>query len=72
MTCCGSNVENRRIPLPKKRTETPVGGVLFTYVGTDTDFEIFLKTLVHDYLMISDFPPTESEKTVQKVESPVA
>jgi len=57
------------MPLARKRTETPVGGVLFSYVGTDSDFEIFLKTVVHDHLMIGDLALTGAEKSIQKVES---
>ena len=58
--------------LAKKRTDLPVGGVLFTYTGTDNDFENFLKAVVHDYLMIGDLTLSEADNSIQKVEYPVA
>lgn len=58
--------------MPRKRTEAPIGGVLFSYVGTDADFEIFLKAVVHDYLMIGDLPLSDTERSIQKVESSIA
>jgi len=58
--------------MARKRKETPICSVLFTYVGTDADFDNFLKTVIHDYLMIGDFPLNETEKTIEKVESTVA
>ena len=57
--------------MARKRTETPVGSVLYTYVGTDADFEKFLKAVVHDYLMIGDLPLNYTDKSIQKVESQV-
>jgi len=58
--------------MARKRNETPVGSVLFTYVGNDSDFEKFLKAVVHDYLMVGDLPLDEADKSIQKVESGVA
>ena len=58
--------------MARKRNETPVSSVLFTYVGTDADFEKFLKTVVHDYLMVGDLPISEVDNFIQEVESEVA
>ena len=55
--------------MARKRIETSICSVMFTYVGTDADFEKFLKAVVHDYLMIGDLPLNEADKTIQKVES---
>jgi len=58
--------------MARKRTETPIGSVLFTYVGTDSDFKKFLRAVVHDYLMVGDLPLNEADDFIQKVESEVA
>ena len=58
--------------MARKRNEASVGSVLFTYIGTDADFEKFLKTVVHDYLMVGDLPTSEADNSIQKVESEVA
>jgi len=58
--------------MAKKRSNMPIGSVLFTYVGSDSDFEKFLKAVVHDYLMVGDLPISEVDNFIQKVESEVA
>ena len=38
-----------------KRNTDRLANVTFTYVGTDQDFDEFLKMLIHDYLAV-DLP----------------
>ena len=49
--------------------KNPIISVKFSYVGKDSDFELFLKTIVRDYLAADN--PAENPDTdfVQKVES---
>lgn len=56
----------------RKRKETPIGSVVFTYVGTHEDFNKFLKTVVHDYFHVGDLPVNQGGNLVEKVEKVVA
>ena len=44
----------------RKRKET-ISEVMFSYIGTDAQFDEFLKMLVHDYLSV-DQPYTKSQE----------
>ena len=57
------------MPIAKKN---PIVSVTFSYVGKDSDFETFLKTIVRDYLAVDDPAATPETDFVQKVESDVA
>ena len=46
--------------MARKRKET-ISEVTFSYVGTDEQFDEFLKMLVHDYLSV-DQPYTTSQE----------
>lgn len=47
-----------------KRTPKPeLSSVMYSYVGNDTQFDAFLKMLIHDYLAV-DNPFTKSEAPV--------
>ena len=50
----------------------PITGVTFSYVGTESHFEAFLKILVRDYLSADDPAANPETDSVQKVESEVA
>lgn len=52
--------------------KNPITSVTFTYVGKDSDFETFLKTIVRDYLAADDPAANPDADFVQKVESGVA
>ena len=39
-------------PMARKRKEN-ISEVMFSYVGTDEQFDDFLKMLVHDYLSVN-------------------
>ena len=54
--------------MARKRKEN-ISEVMFSYVGTDAQFDEFLKMLVHDYLSV-DQPYTKSrEDFVDHVDS---
>ena len=55
-----------------KQQRNPITGVTFSYVGTDSDFETFLKILVRDYLSADDPAANPETDSVQKVDSEVA
>ena len=46
--------------MARKRKET-ISEVTFSYIGTDEQFDEFLKMLVHDYLSV-DQPYTKSQE----------
>ena len=46
--------------MARKRKET-ISEVTFSYIGTDAQFDEFLKMLVHDYLSV-DQPYTKSQE----------
>ena len=49
-----------------------ITGVTFSYVGTESNFETFLKIIVRDYLSADDPAANPETDFVQKVESEVA
>ena len=53
--------------MARKRKEN-ISEVIFSYVGTDAQFDEFLKMLVHDYLSV-DQPYTKSQEDVDHVDS---
>ena len=55
-----------------KQQRKPITGVTFSYVGTESHFETFLKILVRDYLSADDPAANPETDSVQKVESEVA
>lgn len=58
--------------MARKRNDIPIGAVLFTYNGSDQDFDNFLKSVVHDYLAVGDLPINREVDFIEKVESSVA
>ena len=57
------------MPIAKKN---PIVSVTFSYVGKDSDFETFLKTIVRDYLAVDDPAAIPEDGFVDKVESDAA
>ena len=57
------------MPIAKKN---PIVSVTFSYVGKDSDFETFLKTIVRDYLAVDDAAAIPEDSFVDKVESDAA
>ena len=54
------------MPIAKKN---PIVSVTFSYVGKNSDFETFLKTIVRDYLAVDDPAAIPEDSFVDKVES---
>lgn len=54
-----------------KRTPKPeLSSVMYSYVGNDTQFDAFLKMLIHDYLAVDHpFVQAEERQIVGLVES---
>ena len=42
----------------RKRKESNIASVMYSYVGTDDQFDDFLKMMIHDYLAV-DHPYSE-------------
>ena len=57
------------MPIAKKN---PIVSVTFSYVGKNSDFETFLKTIVRDYLAVDDPAAIPEDSFVDKVESDAA
>lgn len=54
-----------------KRREDKLQCVTYEYIGTDKDFDAFLKLLIHDYLAV-DNPGAATEEIIENTESSVA
>ena len=48
------------VPMARKRKDN-ISEVTFSYIGTDAQFDEFLKMLLHDYLSV-DQPYTKSQE----------
>lgn len=57
VVCCFA-LRDRKETMKRKRSE--ITNVLFSYVGTDAQFDEFLKGVIHDYLS-TDHPYTKLE-----------
>jgi len=56
----------------RKKNENNITSVMYSYVGTDAQFDEFLKMMIHDYLSV-DNPYTDQEPDyVGNVESGAA
>ncbi|MDO4269744.1 MAG: hypothetical protein Q4C72_02360 [Eubacteriales bacterium] len=54
--------------MPKKKDKDRLRTVMFSYVGTDQEFDRFLKMMLHNYLSV-DQPYTQlAQKIVDNVE----
>ena len=38
----------------RKKNESNIHSVMYSYVGTDDQFDHFLKMIIHDYLSVDD------------------
>ena len=47
----------------RKRKESNIASVMYSYVGTDDQFDDFLKMMIHDYLAV-DHPCIKSEPQI--------
>ena len=54
----------------KKTPKPELFSVMYSYVGSDTQFDAFLKMLIHDYLAVDNpFAQAEEPRVVDLVES---
>lgn len=47
--------------MPERKNLNKLNSVMFTYIGTDKEFDAFLKMLIHNYLSV-DQPYIQVEK----------
>ena len=56
--------------MSKRTKKTELSKVMYSYVGNDTQFDAFLKMLIHDYLAVDNpFAQAEEQRVVGLVES---
>lgn len=56
----------------RKKKESNIASVMYSYVGTDAQFDEFLKMMIHDYLAVDDPYTSREPDFVGNVESGVA
>ena len=56
----------------RKKKESNIKSVMYSYVGTDDQFDHFLKMMIHDYLSVDDPYTNQPADSVGKVENEVA
>ena len=56
----------------RKKKESNIASVMYSYVGTDDQFDDFLKMMLHDYLSVDNPYTNPAPDFVGKVESGVA
>ena len=54
------------------KTEANIASVMYSYVGTDDQFDDFLKMMIHDYLSVDHPYTNRTADFVVKVETEVA
>lgn len=52
----------------RKKKESNIASVMYSYVGTDEQFDEFLKLMLHDYLAVDNPYTVQAEDFVAKVE----
>ena len=55
-----------------ERKKSNIASVMYSYVGTDDQFDEFLKLMLHDYLAVDNPYTNQTTDFVGKVESGVA
>ena len=61
-----------RNAMGRKRKEANIASVMYSYVGTDDQFDDFLKMMIHDYLSVDHPYTNRTADFVAKVETEVA
>ena len=56
----------------RKRKESNIASVMYSYVGTDDQFDDCLKMMIHDYLSVDHPYTNRTTDFVAKVETEVA
>ena len=65
-------VSGERTAMGRKKKESNIKSVMYSYVGTDDQFDHFLKMMIHDYLSVDDPYTNQPADSVGKVENEVA
>ena len=58
--------------MSRKKKESNIKSVMYSYVGTDDQFDNFLKMMLHDYLSVDNPYTNQPADFVGKVETEVA
>jgi hypothetical protein len=58
--------------MPRKSKVPVINSVSYTYVGNDKDFNLFLKSVIHDYIAEDKVSVNQKTDFVQKIESKTA
>ena len=56
----------------RKKKESNIASVMYSYVGTDNQFDEFLKLMLHDYLAVDNPYTNQVPDFVGKIETEVA
>lgn len=54
------------------RKKSNITSVMYSYIGTDAQFDEFLKMMIHDYLAVDDPYTNQKPDFVGNVESDIA
>lgn len=65
-------VSGGRNAMGRKRKEANIASVMYSYVGTDDQFDDFLKMMIHDYLSVDHPYTNRTADFVVKVETEIA
>ena len=65
-------VSGGRSSMCRKKKESNIASVMYSYVGTDDQFDDFLKMMIHDYLSVDHPYTNQPADFVAKVETEVA
>ena len=65
-------ISGERSAIGRKRKESNIASVMYSYVGTDDQFDDFLKMMIHDYLSVDHPYTNQPADFVAKVETEVA
>lgn len=58
--------------MARKKKKSNITSVMYSYIGTDAQFDEFLKMMIHDYLAVDDPYTNQKPDFVGNVESGVA
>lgn len=61
-----------RSAMGRKKKESNIASVMYSYVGTDDQFDNFLKMMFHDYLSVDNPYTNQTSDFVGKVETGAA
>ena len=70
--CCPNWFREEGVLWAERKKESNIASVMYSYVGTDDQFDEFLKLMLHDYLAVDNPYTNQTTDFVGKVESGVA